>query len=349
MHLQARRVFRLALSMALSLLCAYALYVPLPFLAPLFAIMLVANPGPPLGSKQLLGLVLVVLLTLGIGLLMIPVLQYYPGTGVLLVMLGLFFSVLLTVHRGKVLVGMFLAVGLTMISAAGSVDFVLALTVIKALVIGILLAVVSHHIAYRWFPEDECEAKDQAVTTGGAPHPVWIALRTTLVVWPVYLFVLTNPMMYLPMLMKSLQLGQQVSVTDTRHAARELLGSTFLAGCLAVLFWVTLKLVPGLWLFFWLMLAFGVYIANRLYQVVPTRYPASFWQNVAVTMLILLGPAVEDSMNGKDVYMAFAVRMALFVAITVYAVLAVYLLEQWRKRRAVRHTTRAGNGGVYAC
>jgi hypothetical protein len=40
---------------------------------------------------------------------------------------------------------------------------------------------------------------------------------------------------------------------------------------------------------------------------------------VAVTMLILLGPAVEDSASGKDVYAAFAVRMGLFVAVTLYA------------------------------
>jgi hypothetical protein len=47
----------------------------------------------------------------------------------------------------------------------------------------------------------------------------------------------------------------------------------------------------------------------------------------------MLGPAVEDSANGKDVYQAFAVRMALFVAVTLYAWLAIHLLEQWRSRR----------------
>ena len=40
----------------------------------------------------------------------------------------------------------------------------------------------------------------------------------------------------------------------------------------------------------------------------PTRYPASFWLNVATTMLIPLGPAVEDSDSGKDVYAALVVR-----------------------------------------
>ena len=52
-----------------------------------------------------------------------------------------------------------------------------------------------------------------------------------------------------------------------------------------------------------------------------------------MTMLILLGPAVEDSANGKDVYAAFFVRMCLFVAVTLYAWLAVYLLEYLRAHR----------------
>jgi hypothetical protein len=53
-------------------------------------------------------------------------------------------------------------------------------------------------------------------------------------------------------------------------------------------------------------------------------------------MLILLGPAVEDSANGKDVYAAFAVRMGLFIAVTLYAWLAVYVLEQLRSRHLRR-------------
>jgi len=84
------------------------------------------------------------------------------------------------------------------------------------------------------------------------------------------------------------------------------------------------------------MLLFGIYFSGKFYQLIASRFPASFWQNVVVTMLILLGPAVEDSANGKDVYAAFAVRMGLFVAVTLYAWLAVYVLEHLRTRRLRR-------------
>ena len=45
-------------------------------------------------------------------------------------------------------------------------------------------------------------------------------------------------------------------------------------------------------------------------------------------MIILLGQSVQDSVAGKDVYTAFAVRMGLFILVTLYACLMVHLLDQ---------------------
>ena len=336
MQLQARRIFRLSLTTALALAVAYALAVPLPFLAPLFAIMFVAKPAPPLGMKGLFGLVLLVLLTLGVGLLLIPLLQNYPVAALLIVALGLYFSSYLTVNLGKGLVGALLTVGFTLISAAGTLDYLLATTVIQALVLGLVISIVCSWVVYPWFPEDPAGEPPPAEPGSSEEQSTWIALRATLIVLPVYFLALTNPAMYLPTLMKSVSLGQQSSLVDAHSAGRELLGSTFLAGCFAVLFWALLGVSTNLWMFFWLMLLFGLYFSSKLYRLIPTRYPASFWLNVATTMLILLGPAVEDSDSGKDVYAAFAVRMGLFIAVTLYAWLAVSVLEYLRTRRIRR-------------
>ena len=65
----------------------------------------------------------------------------------------------------------------------------------------------------------------------------------------------------------------------------------------------------------------------------PARWSAAFWPDVVINLLILLGPAVEDSANGKDVYKAFAVRFSLFVAVTLYAWFAMAALEWLRGRR----------------
>jgi hypothetical protein len=110
-------------------------------------------------------------------------------------------------------------------------------------------------------------------------------------------------------------------------------GFTFLAGCLAVLFWFALKLAATLWMYFLWMQVFGLYIAATLCGVSATRLTTSFWQDVLVTLLILLGPAVEDSATGSDVYGRFVVRMSLFVAVTLDAWTAIELLERLRGRR----------------
>jgi hypothetical protein len=294
--------------------------------------MLTATPGPPLGPKALFALVLLLLLTTSVGLLLTPVLIHYPVTGVLLATLGIYLSFYLSVHLGKGLVGAFLAVGVALISAAGLASYALAVTVVHSLVIGVVIAVVCQWLVYPWFPEDAGPAQ-RPPPKPGAEDSKWIALRGTLILLPVYLAALSNPAMYLATVMKTVSLGQQSSVIDARSAGRELIGSTFLGGCFAVLMWASLGICTNLWMYFWLTLLVGIYFAAKLYRLLPSRFPASFWLNVAVTMLILLGPAVEDSDSGKDVYAAFAVRMGLFFTVTLYAWLAVATLEWLRERR----------------
>jgi hypothetical protein len=50
-------------------------------------------------------------------------------------------------------------------------------------------------------------------------------------------------------------------------------------------------------------------------------------------MLILLGPAIEDSASGKSVFEASVVRTGLFVAVALYAWGTVWALERWRISR----------------
>ena len=336
MPVAARRTFRLSLIVALALAGAYAFALPLPFLAPLFAFLLAAPPKPPMGLKSLIGLILIVLITLGIGLLLIPAFTNYPVSAVLMVAVGLYFSSYLTVNNSKSPVGTLLTVGFTLIPAAGTVNFSVAVVVLQSLVLGIGLAIICQWLVYPWFPEDGNTAVEKKSVPDTPTQSSWIALRTVLIVLPPFLLCLTNPSMYLATIMKSVLLGQQGSVVSARAAGRELLGSTFLGGCFAVLFWFALKIHPNLWMFFLWMLLFGVYFSSKLYRLIYSRFPPSFWLNTAVTMLILLGPAVQDSAGGKDVYMAFTVRMGLFVSVTLYAWLAVYTLELLRTRRLTR-------------
>jgi hypothetical protein len=145
---------------------------------------------------------------------------------------------------------------------------------------------------------------------------------------PAYLLAITDPASYMPIIMKSVSLGRQSCTTTARSAARDLIGSTLVGGLLAITFWFALRLFVDLWMFYLWMMLFGLLVGRKLYRIRPTRYSPGFWMNSLVTMIILLGQSVQDSAAGKDVYTAFAVRMGLFVAVTVYACLMLVIFEQ---------------------
>ena len=331
MHIGARRVFRLSITTSLSLAAGYAMALNMPFLAPLFGFMLTAAPKPPMGPKALLGLLLVLAIIMSSGIVLTPILLHYAGTGLLLVALGLFVANYITLNLGKPPVGSMLTIGVTLIAMMGQVSFVLASTLMQELIIAIAVAVVCHWIVYPLFPEE-----DVPPPTPKKPPPLqssWLAARATMTVFPVFLLGLTDPTFYAPTIMKSVALSQQTSEINARNAGWELLGSTFLAGIFAILFWFCLKLTPNLWMFTLWTLAFITWLSAKFYGIFPSRFSPSFWKNVTLTMIILVGPAVADSANGKDPYMAFAVRMALFVGVTLYAWLALVFLEWLRERK----------------
>ncbi len=328
MHIQARRIFRLSFTSALALTIAYMVYVPLPYMAPLFAFFLTATPGPPLGIKRLIGLVIVILVTLSFGLLLIPMLLHFQITALLFFLVGLYFSSYLTVNLNKGLVGLFLAMGITLISAAGTVDFSLASFIIEALISNIIIAVLCQLVIYQFYPEDPQASNNIAdKEENSTVISNWIAIRSTIIVFPVYLVLLSNPMAYTAIAIKSVLLSQQSSHLDAKNSANELIGSTLLGGVFAILFWICLGLWVNLWMFSLWMLIFSLYFSCKIYQLISSRFPASFWVNTFATMLIMLGPAVEDSANGKDVYAAFFNRAILLILVSIYALLAIYFLE----------------------
>lgn len=325
---RVQRALRLATGTALCLAISYGLALPIPFISPVLAVLLLATLNRPLPFKAGLILALAAMLTTGVGLLLIPILRYYPITGVLLIGVSLFLAFGFGLRGGNTLIMTFLIIGLTMISSAGVAEFDLAMMVIGALVKGLILAVLVVAFSHWLFPDPANAPSPPAPGALPAQEVGRIALRATLIVLPTFLLALIDPASYLPVILKAVNLGQQSSTMNARNAGRELVGSTLLGGLLAILFWCALSLFVHLWMFFLWMLLFGLLLARKLYALSPTRFSPGFWLNSLITMIILLGQSVQDSAAGKDVYTAFAVRMGLFIALTLYACLMVYLLDQ---------------------
>lgn len=337
-----KRICRVSLVTALSLAIAYGLGLELPFITPLFAFLLALNADKPIALKGLLGLLLVISITLGSGLLLIPMLNNYPMTGLFVVALGIFFSAHLLVNLGKTLVGTFFMAGITMISSVGSLSFAVALTMVDSILTGVFIAILCQWLVFPFFAIPATKQAEQSAESTDTEVEHTAALRTTAIVFPVYLLALTNPSLYLPLMMKSVTLGQQSSVTDLHKAGGELLLSTLAGGALAIILWALLKIHPDLWVFFLGTLLLSMWCCRRLFAATATRFTPSFWQNAMVTLFILIGPAVQDTINGKDPYRAFIVRMSLFIALSAYAWFAARLIEHLREGRRQRHTIPRG-------
>ena len=329
-----QRALRLATGTAICLAVSFGLALPIPFLAPVLCALLLASANRPLPFKAAVILALAALLTTGTGLLLIPLLRYYPNSGVMLIGVGLFLVFRFGLRGGSNLIVTFLVIGLTMISSAGVADFGLAVMVIKAMVAGLILAVVVGMFSHWLFPEPANAPPPPAPPVFPASEVDRVALRATLIVIPAFLLALIDPASYLPIVLKAVNLGQQSETTSARNAARELIGSTLLGGLLAFLFWNALSLFVHLWMFFLWMLLFALFLARRLYGLKPSRYSPGFWLNSLMTLIILLGQSVQDSVTGKDVQTAFAVRMTLFIGVTLYACLMVHLLDQRQQKQA---------------
>lgn len=331
---RTQRALRLATGTALCLAVSFGVALPIPFIAPVLAVLLISTLNRPLQFKAGLTLALVAMLTTGVGLLLIPILRYYPFSGVLLIGVSLFLVFRFGLRGGNNLIVTFLVIGLTMISSAGFVDFDLAMMIIGALVKGLILAVIVLAISHWLFPESANTPSPPAAPALRAEDVDRVALRAALIVLPAFLVALIDPASYLPIVLKAVSLGQQSSTTTSRNAARELIGSTLLGGLLAVLFWCALSLFVHLWMFFLWMLLFGLVLARKLYGLSPTQLSPGFWLNSLITLIILLGQSVQDSIAGKDVYTAFAVRMGLFILVTLYACLMVHILDQRQPKQA---------------
>lgn len=318
-ELRRRRALRLAWGTALCLVASFGLGLPVPILAPVFAVLLLAMRAQPLPLRAAPMLAALVLLSCGSGLLLIPLLRHAPFSGVLLVGAGLFLVFRYALRGGNGLLANLLVIGLTMIAAAGTSDFTLALSVVEAMAKGMLLATLSTAVAHALFPEPSEVVAPPSPPLPNAEDVGWIALRATLIVMPAFVLAMIAPDRFMPLIMKSVSLGQQAGETHARHASRELIGSTLLAGLLAILLWGALSLFVHLWMFFLWLLLFTLWQGRRLYAAVATRRSPAFWVSCLTTMLILLGQSVQDSAGGQDVYRAFAVRMALFLAVSLYA------------------------------
>jgi hypothetical protein len=334
MHRADRAVLQLAIGLGLSVLVAYGLALPVPFLVCVMAVLILSRPGPPLPLLRGALMAVVIGVMMAAGVLMVPLLEHYAATGIVLtgvLLYLLFFSGALAPSP----LTLFLVFAVTLMPVAGVADQALVGVFSSTLAVGIGVGVLVAGVAHA-FVGDDAPPDGRAGAPAGVGRRTahWIAFQATIVVMPVFVLALTNPSFYIPAMLKAVALGQQSGATSARSAGQELVGSTLAGAAIALVMWCALSLRPNLWMLVLWMVAAGLWVGARLFGVRATSVAPTFWINALITMLLLIGPAIEDSAVGKDVLTASAVRTALFVAAALYAWAAVWTLERWRGSKA---------------
>ena len=329
-----KAVLRLTIGLGVSVLVAYGFALPMPFVVCVMAVIVLSKPGPPmpLAKGAVTAALLAALLTLGV--LMVPVLENYRLTGLLLTAIILY-AVFYTGLRTGNPVTMVLVMAFALIPVAGVADQAVVGMLSVTIAVGVLTGGLVKSLSYALFPDTPSPVRNQpAARSVSHEAAAWIALRGTVIVMPVFVLALTNPSLYLAAIMKTVTLGQQAGETTARSAGKELVGSTLMGALVGACVWLGLSLLPNLWMLaLWLMAA-ALWCGSAMFGARRSGFRPSFWSNALITALILLGPAIEDSANGKSVLQASAVRTSLFVAVAAYAWATVWALERWRASRS---------------
>jgi len=332
LHRADKAVLRLAIGLGFAVLIAYGLALPAPFIVCLLTVVMLCKPPIPLLKGAVMVGVIAALLVAGV--LMVPLLKDYAVTGLMLTAVILYIVFFADARKANPLT-FFLVIAVTIIPAVGVADQRLVSALSEAFAVGIGVGVLVGAFSHALFPDTSAAADIPAAPASVSPEAAkWQATKATLVVMPAFVLALTNPAFYLPTIMKSVTLGQQATATHAGSAGRELVGSTLMGAWMAMLVWGGLSLQPNLWMLMLWMVAAALWAGAKLFGVMRTSFTPSFWSNALITMLILLGPAIEDAAVGKDVYRASATRVALFVAVAVYAWATVWVLERWRASRS---------------
>ncbi len=339
MSIASVRILRLALGTSLSLWFSQAVGWQMSFIAPVFTMLVLGLPLPVLKLKQGVVFIAVLAVALYSGMLLLPMLLEQPAVGLLLLTLALFWSFYFTAKGGSALIGTFATVGLALVAGVGSVNvdalLIVAGDVVLAAAIGVLFVWVAHALMPDSMAADPVQAPAKKPPEASKPDLAdarWSAFRSLLIVWPVALLLMlsSSSTAYIAVMIKVASMGQQATNDDTKGAGRSLILSTIIGGIGAVIGWEMLSIAPTLTLYTLIIGLAGLIMGPKIFQGAAMHPRAGTWSYGYMTMLILLAPAVMDSIGGASASVKFWDRIIMFAGATLYAVAAVYVVDAFR-------------------
>ncbi|MGI9342075.1 MAG: DUF2955 domain-containing protein [Gammaproteobacteria bacterium] len=327
------RILRMAVGIALALAFSQAANWPASFIAPVLASVLLCLPAPAPTVKSCIAFVAVIVITMLLGLQLVPMLHNQPAAGVLLIILALFWCFYFGARGGSPLLTTFLLLGLSLVPVIGSESIDAAIAIIWGLALNAIAAFLFVWLAFALFPD--AQAGPRPAPVKAEPPPLEMArhsaLRSLAITVPVLLWLLfsSDSSAYAIVLLKVATMGQQSSLADTRAAARDLLLSTLIGGIAALIIWNVLQIWPTLLMYGLLFLLCGLVMGPKIFAGAGAAPRGSVWSYGLLTMMVILAPAAMDSAGGDAAGARFNDRIVMFALATFYAVAAIYVFDRF--------------------
>ena len=338
MDIASVRILRMACATATCMFVSQVGNWPMSFIAPVFTMFILALPLPALKVASAIKFILVFVLSIYAALLLLPVIVHYNFAGLLLVALALFLSFYYTARGGSPILGAFTTIGITLVTAVGSVSIDAVLGLIGGLNIGIVVGILFVWGGHALLPDSLAPpakpapaAATPATTKPDDAIARKSAFRSLLIVLPILVWFLLSSAStsYVVVMIKVASMGQQVSLDHTRQAAKSLLISTILGGAAAIIGWQILSIHTSLLLYTLLIALCGLVFGPRIFKG-PGMHPAgATWSYAYLTMIVILAPAVLDGQSGSSADAAFWSRLLMLVGASLYGVLAVFIFDHF--------------------
>ncbi len=329
----SRRILRLALGTSLAMLSSQVAGGPMSFITAVFAFVFLSLPLPRPSIKFAVGFVLILSVSFFGGALIVPFLEHYRWTGILLFVVALFHSFYFTAKGGPAALGTLATIGLTLAAAVGTVSVDALLGIARTIIIGAAAGMLFVWLAHALLPDPPPDPA--SIRNRPAPPPVDLrsarlrAMRSMLIVLPLALFLMFSgsSVSYAVVMIKVATMGQQANVASSRAIGRSLIASTMIGGIGAIIAWQILSIRPALSIYI-LLIALSLLVAGpKIFQGAGMHPKAGTWSYGVLTMIIVLAPSVMDGAGSDGASSAFYSRLLLFFVIAVYGSVAVAVFD----------------------
>ena len=181
-----KAVLRLTFGLGLAVLIAYGLAISIPFVACLLSILVLCKPGPPLPPIKSLSIAILFAALVASGGFMVPVLEYYAWSGILItgaILYGLFFLGLINANPLTAI----LVLAVALIPVVGVADQALVGALSVTFAVGILIGTLVSSLSIALFPDPPNRGTNRPASAHHSREAArWIALRATMIVMPVF-------------------------------------------------------------------------------------------------------------------------------------------------------------------